>query len=58
MIESLEDAQRLAASGSPIEIRREVRYYAVTSEKQYWLRHDWKLERLERKLWSERDDDD
>lgn len=50
-VSSLADCQKLRENGMPVEIRREVRYFAVIGRKQYVLTHDWEIESLDQRLW-------
>ena len=46
MVSTIEEAKRYG-----FEIRREVRFYAVGPNNEYFaLHHDWTLEELDRKL--------
>ena len=52
-ISTLEEAQRLyKLYPKQVSIEREVRYYATIGNTRYWLKFDWTLEKLERKLWA------
>ena len=53
MVSTLEEARRMQEQGYPVNIRREVRYFADVGNTQYILAHDWTLEELEKRLWRE-----